>query len=138
MVATSQDGRQILPQLTQSGEIPIYATSHVYAGVRATEADSDLDGLMFPDMPWMLTPEQVSMRQVVARHFSQALREQSRLVAFGIDAYGLVSRLAGLETDPVRGYEGVTGTLHLDSAGRIQRNLLWGRFSAGRPVLLQP
>jgi outer membrane PBP1 activator LpoA protein len=59
-------------------------------------------------------------------------------LAFGVDAYELVSRLAGLQMDAVRGYEGVTGTLHLDGAGRIQRNLVWGQFSAGVPVLLEP
>ncbi len=139
MVATPLEGRQIQPQLAEAaGDLPIYATSHVYSGSRATEADQDLDGVMFPDMPWVLTPERVSMRQVVARHFAQTLREHSRLLAFGVDAYELVSRLAGLQTDPVRGYEGVTGTLHLDGAGRIQRNLVWGRFSAGVPVLLEP
>ena len=139
MVATPLEGRQIHPQLAQeAGDLPIYATSHVYSGSRATEADQDLDGVIFPDMPWILTPERVSMRQVIARHFAQTLREQSRLLAFGVDAYELVSRLAGLQMDPVRGYEGVTGTLHLDGAGRIQRNLVWGRFSAGVPVLLEP
>lgn len=139
MVATPLEGRQIHPQLAQeAGDLPIYATSHVYSGSRATEADQDLEGVMFPDMPWILTPERVSMRQVIARHFAQTLREQSRLLAFGVDAYELVSRLAGLQMDPVRGYEGVTGTLHLDGAGRIQRNLVWGRFSAGAPVLLEP
>ncbi|MGH8574785.1 MAG: penicillin-binding protein activator, partial [Gammaproteobacteria bacterium] len=111
MVATPLEGRQIHPQLAQeAGDLPIYATSHVYSGSRATEADQDLDGVMFPDMPWILTPERVSMRQVIARHFAQTLREQSRLLAFGVDAYALVSRLAGLQMDPVRGYEGVTGT----------------------------
>ncbi|MGH8570062.1 MAG: penicillin-binding protein activator, partial [Gammaproteobacteria bacterium] len=139
MVATPLEGRQIHPQLAEAaGDLPIYATSHVYSGSRATEADQDLEGVMFPDMPWILTPERISMRQVIARHFAQALREQSRLLAFGVDAYELVSRLAGLQMDPVRGYEGATGTLHLDGAGRIQRNLVWGRFSAGVPVLLEP
>jgi uncharacterized protein len=139
MVATPLEGRQIHPQLAQeAGDLPIYATSHVYSGSRAAEADQDLDGVIFPDMPWILTPERVSMRQVIARHFAQTLREQSRLLAFGVDAYELVSRLAGLQMDPVRGYEGVTGTLHLDGAGRIQRKLVWGRFSAGVPVLLEP
>lgn len=139
MVATPLEGRQIHPQLAQeAGDLPIYATSHVYSGSRAAEADQDLDGVMFPDMPWILTPERVSMRQVIARHFAETLREQSRLLAFGVDAYELVSRLTGLRMDPVRAYEGVTGTLHLDGAGRIQRNLVWGRFSAGVPVLLEP
>ena len=71
MVATPLEGRQIHPQLVQeAGDLPIYATSHVYTGSRATEADQDLDGVMFPDMPWILTPERVSMRQVIARHFA--------------------------------------------------------------------
>jgi uncharacterized protein len=139
MVATPLEGRQIHPQLAQeAGDLPIYATSHIYSGSRATEADQDLDGVMFPDMPWILTPERVSMRQVIARHFAETLREQSRLLAFGVDAYELVSRLADLQMDPVKGYDGVTGTLHVDGAGRIQRNLVWGRFSAGAPVLLEP
>jgi uncharacterized protein len=139
MVATPLEGRQIHPLLAQeAGDLPIYATSHVYSGSRAAEADQDLDGVMFPDMPWILTPERVSMRPVIARHFAETLREQSRLLAFGVDAYELVSRLAGLQMDPVRGYEGATGTLRLDGAGRIQRNLVWGRFSAGVPVLLEP
>lgn len=140
MVATPLEGRQIHPQLAEheGGDLPVYATSHVYAGTRAAEADQDLEGVMFPDMPWMLTPDRVSMRRVIARHFAEPLREQSRLLAFGVDAYGLISRLADLQGDPVRAYEGVTGTLRLDASGRIQRNLPWGRFSAGVPVLVEP
>ncbi len=138
MVATPIEGRQIQPQLAQMGDFPVYATSQVYGGTRAPEADRDLEGVMFLDTPWMLTPERVPMRAAIARHFAQRLREQPRLVAFGVDAYGLISRLADLTLDPARRYEGVTGTLHLDGAGRVQRNLLWGRFSAGVPVLLEP
>ena len=53
-----------------------------------------------------------------------------RLIAMGIDAYNLASRLNDLETNQ---YPGATGNLSLTSDNRIKRNLVCAKFIDGQP-----
>ena len=55
-----------------------------------------------------------------------------RLIAMGIDAYNLATRLDNLETDP---YPGATGNLSLTADQRIQRKLICAKFMDGQPEI---
>jgi hypothetical protein len=63
-----------------------------------------------------------------------------RLYAMGVDAYRLAPRLAGLAKDPAATFPGATGTLSLDSLGRVQRQLTLAQFTATgpQPVTAKP
>ncbi len=139
LAASPQPARLLRPQLKfhHAGDLPILATSHLYSGVIDQNADRDLDGIVFCDMPWTLdaqSPQQALRKMDELKVHRDQLQ---RLVALGIDAYQLVSLLSMLERHPYERYQGETGNLHLDSDRRILRQLLWARFERGQPKLLK-
>ncbi len=139
MAAFPVQARQIRPLLKfyHAGEVPVYATSHVYSGMPDVDKDSDQDGVMFPDMPWTVAPEHASpVRQQVVKAWGNSLPAYLRLYAFGADAYGLVPRLKTLKERRYIEFSGATGALSVDGRNRIERRLLWARFERGVPRLL--
>ncbi|NBU25250.1 MAG: penicillin-binding protein activator [Gammaproteobacteria bacterium] len=129
--------RQLRAQLNfeSAGDIPFYSTSDAWDG----RADADLEGLVFPDMPWMIAPND---SRVAALH-AQAeaawgdLRGRGRLFALGIDALSVEEALRTGKLAPGRGeVEGVTGTLALDDERRVRRALRWAEVRSGmlRPL----
>ena len=58
-------------------------------------ANSDLDGMLFPDMPWMIAddPVTVQIRDSVRTAWPALTVRRNRLYAFGFDAYRLVPAL---------------------------------------------
>ncbi len=56
IAATSHAARGIIPAIKfhHASELPVYATSHVYAGTADKGRNADLNGLLFCDMPWVL------------------------------------------------------------------------------------
>ncbi|UCE89673.1 MAG: penicillin-binding protein activator, partial [Pseudomonadota bacterium] len=57
LAAYPRQARQIRPQLKfyHAAYVPVYATSHIFTGNLNTEKDRDMDGVVFGDMPWVLT-----------------------------------------------------------------------------------
>lgn len=138
MAARPDDARLLKPQINfyQGHDLPVYSTSHVYSGARDKVNDTDLDGIVFPDMPWALIDN--------ARHdaLENAIRDKgyedatARLFAFGYDAYRLAQIVA--RPEPVRDtrFRGLTSTFELDGEGRLQRRPQWARFRDGVPQII--
>ena len=135
IAATAQTARAIRPQLRfqMAYDLPVYATSDAWDP--AARSVPDLDGLTFPEMPWILhaglgAPE---LWQVLHGNGSSAARSRLRLYAFGFDAYQL---LRGLNI-AARGVpvQGLTGRLVVAPDGRVSRELEWARVQGGRPEL---
>ncbi len=129
-----QQARLLLPQLKLAGysNIPVFATSHVFAGNLNPGMDRDLDGLEFCDAPWLFDAV------VGLPHFSDmaatldsARGAGARLFAMGLDAYALVPYLDWMVQHHESYLAGATGQLTTDALGRVQRNLIWARFSDG-------
>ncbi len=53
----SKEARRVVPQLKfyRAHDLPVYGTSSVFSGKSDPVSDADLAGLIFPDIPWMLT-----------------------------------------------------------------------------------
>jgi outer membrane PBP1 activator LpoA protein len=139
MAAFPVQARQIRPLLKfyHAEAVPVYATSHVYVGMPDVARDTDQDGVMFPDMPWTVAPDDASpIREQVVSAWPNSLPAYLRLFAFGADAYGLVPRLKTLRERRYIEYAGATGALSVDSQNRIERRLLWAKFKSGVPRLL--
>ena len=87
--------RQILPQLKfhYAGDVPVYSTSDSFEP--DPTANSDLDGMLFPDMPWMVASDPVTaqIRDGVRAAWPARTARRDRLYAFGFDAYRLVPAL---------------------------------------------
>ena len=138
MAAFPRQARQIPPQLKffYAGDLPIYATSHIYEGRPDPDKDRDLDGVMFADMPWLLKKEENDpLRSAV----NQAWPNQAglrRLYALGVDAYRLAPYLKLAHIGSNDAVDGATGRLTIDNDHRVHRTLMWARFSRGEPVAL--
>lgn len=137
LLAFPKEGRQIKPALAFhfAGELPVYASSHIYNGKHSFTYNRDLNGVNFLDIPWILHNDPI--KASLKKHYSKRLSSQSRLFALGIDAFQLHPRLQLLKAIPYSRYYGKTGTLALDESQRIHRKLTWAKFKRGRAQLTQ-
>src|ERR1700742_428873 len=139
-VASSSAGtaRQILPQLkyNYSGDVPVYSTSDSFEPDPG--ANSDIDGMFFPDMPWMISndPATSPIRDSVRAAWPARTARRDRLYAFGFDAYRLVAGLRSSTPAASSEIAGVTGKLHLDNQNKVRRGLDWAQFRNGVPGVL--
>jgi hypothetical protein len=135
-----EDARLLLPLLAgnDAAGIATYATPEVYDPTRERR-DSDLDGLIFPDLPLLVDPvgDAQTAAELLAEFTSRSAADYRRLWAFGFDAYRLAEALFA---DDATGWPvaGATGELYLGENGRIRRILPFAEFSGGRPVALRP
>lgn len=115
--------------------LPVMATSHAYGGHADPARDSDLNGLMFPDMPWILAREGdiAERRARLERLWPDASNRYPRLFALGQDAWRLQTLLRDGDMQWGRLFPGYTGELYLYPDGEIHRTLDWARFVRGRP-----
>ncbi len=141
IAAYPRQARQIRPQLKfyHASKVPVYATSHVYTGVLNQERDRDMDGLLFGDMPWVLSEssEHRGIRAEIDSQISDAGNSLQRLYALGIDAFNIIGALNTLRNYPYERFDGETGSLSLDDQLRVRRQLTWVKFRSGRPVAIQ-
>jgi outer membrane PBP1 activator LpoA protein len=128
-------GRSLRPALRfhLTDDLPVYATSDIFEP--DAEANSDLEGVIFPDMPWVISPDAVSteLRTALSRHWPVRARGRGRLYAFGFDAYRLVPLLKAGKFGNDHSVPGMTGLLSVDSKGRVRRELDWAQVAGGKP-----
>ena len=140
MAAFPRQARQLRPQLEfhQAQDLPVYSTSHIFSGIVDAEADRDIDGVVFGDMPWVLDPAASGgdLRRDVESLWPDSLSTFVRLYAFGADAYHLVKELGKLRAQQYAEFQGVTGNLSLNENNQIDRRLMWARFSNGTPRII--
>jgi outer membrane PBP1 activator LpoA protein len=139
MPAMPTQGRLVRPQLKfhRAGGLPAYATSEIYEP--SATANTDLEGVAFPDMPWMID-ETVAAgpRGLVQQLWPASANRRGRLYAMGYDAYRLVGEIAGSRMPFASPVAGVTGRLTLDADRRVRRELDWAQIRAGQPRPLPP
>lgn len=139
LAANAADARSLRPQLRFYGaaHVPTYATSAIYRDGAAQERD--LEGLMFPDSPWITSPDDqmLALKNLVVRHRSQRALNISRLYALGHDAHELLGHLRD-GTLQGREVRGMTGQLRLEPDGRVHRRLAWAQIRGGYLAPLPP
>lgn len=123
VVAQPQIARQIVPSLKYYyvNNIPIIASSAIYTGSPDPQKDSDLNGVYFCDIPWVLKSHHASTQS------------DSRLYAVGIDSYTVSNNIPRLQQIPNFPIYGATGALTLTSKHQIYRRLPWIQMHAGLP-----
>ncbi|MGH8165819.1 MAG: penicillin-binding protein activator, partial [Woeseiaceae bacterium] len=137
LAADSKAGRLIKSQLKfhYAGDLPVYSTSFIYS--MDGRSDSDLNGIMFADTPWIVSPHAwLEELPALYNKYWPAEKRLGRLHAMGYDAYHLVAELFSARTEPMREFVGATGRLYLDDDGRIHRRLAWAQFVSGEPVAI--
>jgi uncharacterized protein len=140
LAADARRGRMLKPQLNfyHAARVPVYATSNIFSGKNDPVHDVDLDGVMFPDMPWMLINggRVQALREKLQHNWPYAYSDLDRLYALGVDSYAIVPHLNRISTEASARFDGVTSTLSLDRGGRLLRQLTWAQFSKGAPRLV--
>lgn len=131
----SKDARLLRPFLNL--DIPMYATSQIYAGSGSLQKYHDLNGVRFVDMPWLLQPDHVAV-MVYPRPEEQINADLERLYALGIDAWRLAFLLQSVPTGVSFSLDGVTGRLRLGSVHQIDREGVLAEFRDGEAALLAP
>ncbi|AYC34203.1 penicillin-binding protein activator [Pseudomonas cavernae] len=133
LAATPQQAQQIKPTLAfqYAGDVPVYATSHLYSGGADQAQNLDLEGIRFCETPWLLETND-PLHQQISSQWPQAAGSLGRLYAMGVDAYRLAPRLSQLKAMPDNQVDGLTGSLSLNPNQRIQRQLPWAEFRNGQ------
>jgi hypothetical protein len=131
--------RLLRPQLSfqNAGDVPIFSTSDAYSA-EAGEANQDLEGVQFPDLPW-LVPDGGRLDELhrqVEQSEGGATSSRSRLFAFGYDACQLALAIMAAGRDHSRVViDGLTGQLSIDAEGYIRREGVWVQLHNGTALL---
>lgn len=136
LVARSGKARVIRPllQALHGDGLPLFTTSHAYDLEQSPEANRDLNGLQFTEIPWLFgedTQVRPSLKQVKSAlpGFSPAY---TRLYAMGLDGYQLWAQIPRLQRQPQESHQGAGGELRLDpDTNQIRRRLSWAQISGG-------
>jgi outer membrane PBP1 activator LpoA protein len=134
---SATNARLMAPQLKYyyAGDIPSYSLSIAYDS-DSTDANRDIDGLRYPDMPWMVSGDSSidAIRSSVEQAWGSRVAWRSRLFAFGYDACQLMLALSSAHNNAAAvQVAGLTGQLHIDGAGRVERALIWVQIRDGEP-----
>jgi uncharacterized protein len=135
LAARPQKARQLRPQLRffRAGNLPVYATSHVYSGISDPTLDRDLGKIEFVDTPWLLEEgQQGALSRVELEKLMPGVKGvYARIYAMGIDSFNLLPQLLTLREQPGRLFNGKSGTLYLDHQNRVHRLLAWAEMDQG-------
>jgi outer membrane PBP1 activator LpoA protein len=131
IAASAVTARAIKPQLRfqMSYALPVYATSDAWdPGAHGVH---DMDGMVYPEMPWILYGGQGApeLWRIVQEQWAVRSRGVQRLYAFGFDAYQLMRSLRG--SGRVFGYNGLTGVLDVGADGQVRRQTDFARVVNG-------
>jgi outer membrane PBP1 activator LpoA protein len=132
LVSQPEPARLIVPSLAYlfAGDIPVYASQDVYSGGGRAVDDADLNGVLFPESPWLLAGEGGGIEQI-KQLFPVDSAQNLRLQAFGIDAFRLASRLQLLAASSDFSIPGTSGLLHMNPQRNIERQLSWATITQG-------
>ncbi len=133
IAAPLEQARLLVPQIrvAQLQQL-IVATPQVFSTHSNPGLDRDLDGVVFPDLPWLFnTQPGLPPRQELQRWIPEIRGPGARLFAFGMDAFSLSPYLSWLRTHPGSYIGGATGQLTVDATGQVQRLPVWARFDYG-------
>ncbi|MBU0655474.1 MAG: penicillin-binding protein activator [Gammaproteobacteria bacterium] len=125
LAASPSQARLIRPLLAaQAPTLPVYATSHIFSGRTDPGKDSDLDGIIYTEIPWVLESLQAG-----------TLNNSTypRMFALGMDAFLIAKNLPGIARNPSARVNGKTGNISLASNRQIQRSLVFATFANGLP-----
>ena len=132
MLAKSDQARSLKPLLNYhyASDLPVYATSRIYNGYEDRKKDTDINGVKFTEIPWVLSKD-VLLKQQINQTIDNS-KQYQRMYALGVDSYQLYPRLKQLLHIPNSRVYGQTGTLRLNASNQIERTLSLAQFKGGR------
>lgn len=114
--------------------IPVYASSRSHSAAQEFGDATDLSGLMFTEMPWLLpsSQQEAELAKTVKALWPKRSDGLQRIFAMGYDSFHLVSKLEAMKNQPYIRHYGQTGTLQLTENNRLTRSLIWARYRKDR------
>jgi outer membrane PBP1 activator LpoA protein len=130
LAAEAEQARTVRPYL--NNQIPVFATSQINDGKNDPLANSDLNGIRFVDMPWLVQPDHAAV--MVYPRLEGLPTELQRFYALGIDSCRIAGQLlAGQQTINL---DGVTGKVSYRGGSSLQRDPVQAIFRDGVGVSL--
>ena len=123
----AEAARKIRPYIPSA--IPVYATSQIFRSKSADAANTDLQGVQFVDMPWLLKPDHAAV-MVYPRPKQALSAELQRFYALGVDAFRISQLLLRSEGRALGALDGVSGRITLNSGHQFARELLSAEFTS--------
>ncbi len=138
LLASPAQGRQVAPTLDffYAGDVPVFAMPSIHDGSTEASRNRDLDGIRFPELPWLLDQES-ELKDQVNETWPTSSGAVQRLRALGVDSFRLYTRLGQLINYPDTRMQGATGTLALTGSGAIQREMPMAQFVNGRARIMR-
>jgi len=133
LAAEPDKARLIRPYI--HSDIPVYATSQVFAGNADRLLNFDLAEVRFVDMPWVLQPDHPAV-MIYPRVEPPYTQDMERLYALGVDAYRMLQVLYHHNTVDALPLDGVTGKLTLEG-NQVRREAVKGILRGGQGMTLQ-
>jgi outer membrane PBP1 activator LpoA protein len=129
MIANTETGRLIRPQVNffSGSNIPVYSTSAIFNGLQDKVNNIDLDGTLFPVMPWVLRSAEV------APYAGQL----NMLFALGTDAYSIAASYKKLRENSDLAINGNTGQVSIKPYGEAIYQPVWATFKQGEVVPIE-
>ncbi len=135
MALKAAQARLVAAQLNAStlATKPRIASSLILSGGNNPRLDGELEGIEFPELPWMLDQRpDLPDSDALEKSLPSARGPALRLFGFGYDAWKLAAYLDQMNSNPAFTINGATGVLQLDNFGLVQREPAWAVFSGGR------
>lgn len=110
--------------------LPAYASSQVNEAMEAA-ALSDLEGVVFVDVPWLVRPADSDFASIPRREYANNALQ--RLYALGLDAFAVARVFAGGVPDRLD-LQGATGRIALGDSRVLAREGTLGMFRGGQVV----
>ncbi len=140
LVGTPEQTRLVKPyievNISEFAEIiPVYASSRSHSTQTDYSSNSDLQGLTFTEIPWLLASEQNAELAILSQQLWPKRSDGlSRLFAMGYDSYQLINKIPLMQQAPYLQHWGQTGVLKLNENRVLTRSLLWGVYKKNKVV----
>jgi outer membrane PBP1 activator LpoA protein len=131
LAAEADQARTVRPYL--NNQLQILATSQVNDGKNDPLVNSDLNGIRFVDMPWLVQPDHAAV--MVYPRLESLSTELQRFYALGIDSCRIAGELIGGQQ--TINLDGVTGKISYRGGNTLQREPIQAVFRDGVGVSLE-
>ena len=139
MATNPTTARQLMPlfKFYYADNVPVYATSSIYGG-SFDQANRDLNGVLFCDMPFLLSQQgsYLSYRQQLHQLWPNETGSAQRLYALGLDAYALIKQINQMTVLPLFMMPDQTGWLSIQKPQRVYRQLDWAQMNNAKAQLI--
>jgi len=140
LVGTPEQTRLVKPYIEVnispfSEVIPVFSSSRSHSTRSDYSSNSDLRGLTFTEIPWLLSSEQNNELAALSQQlWPKRTDGLSRLFAMGYDSYQLISKISLMQQASYIQHWGQTGILKLDDNSILTRSFLWGTYKKNKVV----